>query len=508
MIDGDVAAMTTWDVEQLRAAVAVLDAVLDRLPVVRHRFDEVTRTVWAGAVWSGPAGLAAAGSLSRLSAAAASAGGDLEDSIGWLRRAASEAAEAQEVARRAAEVADRLRHGASSVAVGAVAAGDPDLAALELQLQDLQDRARQHAADAAAVATRAAEALSGLDAVADLAPTSWRGWTSGLPGRHLVEPPTMPTGAVPEDTAAWWSVLSPAQQWAAIARDPAAVGALPGVPAWARDRANRVLLAQAVATAGGAEHDTAIAVAREVSDREAAGEEVQLLELDVGAGLAALALGDLDTAESVGVLVPGVGTEVADDLDAVAEDADAVADAARAAAPGLAVATVAWLGYRTPPGVVSAAVRPRYARDGGRALDTTLDGLAAARAVAGTPRPHTGVLGHSYGTKVVAAAAAEEGLLAADDVGLLGSPGVPGEADDLEVPEVFQATGADDWIRWPAAVFEALDAPGFQSAPSSPHYGAITLPVDEGAGHSDYYERGSATLTGIGERLAVGDRPG
>ncbi|WNV76223.1 alpha/beta hydrolase [Geodermatophilus sp. DSM 44513] len=489
MIDRDVAAMTTWDVGQLRAAVTVLDAVLDRLPAAHHRFDEVTRTVWSGAVWSGPTGLAAAGSLSRMSAVAHSAAGALEDSLGWLRRAVSAAAEAQEVACRAAEVAERLRHGKAAVTLGATGADGLDLAALSAQLEALQDRARQHAADASAAAAVAHETVPRLDAVADLAPTSWRGWTSGLPGRHLVEPPRMPTGAVPEDTAAWWSVMSPAQQLAAIARDPAAVGALAGVPAWARDRANRVLLAQAVAGGTGADADTATAIAHEIHDRETAGETVQLLELDVREGLVALAVGDLDTADSIALLVPGVGTDAVGDLDDLVEDVTAIGDAALSVDPHQSVAALAWLSYR-PPNADVGALRTDAAEKGGRALDRTVNGIAASRS--GAPA-RTTVVAHSYGTVATHWAAQQPGDLPVDNVVVIGSPGMPAAAAELEADQVYEASSLTD----PVVLSDWHGIPTYVDG-----FGAVELPVDWDTGHSEYLDPDRPTLTAVGEVVA------
>ncbi len=290
--------------------------------------------------------------------------------------------------------------------------------------------------------------------------------------------------------------MSSAQQLAAIARDPSAVGALSGIPAWARDRANRMVLARAMSIGDDAHAGTGRAVAQEISERETAGEQVQLLELDVEEGLVALALGDLDTADSIGLLVPGTGTDVASDLDAVADDAAAVGDAARAAAPGLAVATVAWLGYRTPPDLGRAG-NPfaGYARDGGRALNATLNGLASGRAVTPGGRPHVTVVGHSYGTVVIDRAADAPGRVAADDVVLLGSPGMENEAAELEVETVYEASAFGDPVS-------SLFGGWHGQRTDSFGYGAEELPTDWDMGHSDYYDCEYPTVNAIGEVLA------
>jgi hypothetical protein len=489
MSDSDVTGVCLWDVEGFRAAVSRLDAVVDRLPGVRQRFDDVVRALWSGDVWSGPSATAAAGALSRLSAVNAIGCADLDDSLRQLRLAVTEAAEAQEAALEAGGVAMSVNSGAWASVPPEL--DDPSGLLQAARLEAARDRARRHAADAVAAAERADEEVPDRDAITQPAPVSWRTWLDGVPGRHQVDVPLMPTAAVAADTAAWWSGMSPAQQWAAIARDPSAVGALPGVSAWARDRANRLVLARAMAIGDDASRDTATAVAQEIADRETAGEQVQLLELDVEEGLVALGLGDLDTAESIGVLVPGMDNDVASDLDGLADDANAVADAAQTAAPGLAVATVAWMSYRTPSGLKQAGRLPaEHARAGGRALDATLDGLAAAR-VTNTAR--VTVLAHSYGSVVTDRAVDEPGELAADAVVVLGSPGMNKDADEMEVDEVYEASSPRDLV----SQFQY-----FGNATWEDDFGAERLPTDWDTGHSDYYDTDRPTVAAMGEVMA------
>jgi hypothetical protein len=312
-----------------------------------------------------------------------------------------------------------------------------------------------------------------------------------------VEVPALPGGVPVGDVAAWWAALSAAEQEALLAADPGAVGSLDGVPAWARDRANRLLLDRAL-------HDPSLppdaaGVAALVQERiraeEAAGRTVQLQVLDLLGDRVVLSLGDLDTADAVALLVPGVLTTPQDDLGAMAGDARDVAAAAEAAAPATAVATVVWLGYRTPQTLQAMTGRTASGR-GGRSLASALDGLSAARAAAGRPPARTTVLAHSYGTVVVDEAADLPGRLAADAVVLLGSPGMAGDAAALEAPEVFDAGFLGDpvaqsgWFGMPAG---------------APAFGATELPTETWAGHSDYYDLDGPTLPAIGE-VVVGVR--
>ena len=183
-------------------------------------------------------------------------------------------------------------------------------------------------------------------------------------------------------------------------------GPLDGVPAWARDRANRRLLDRALArTPDAAAAATARAVADGSGRRRPPGGQVQLHLLDLEAEQVVLVLGDLDTAEAVGLLVPGITTRRRTTWRRLPGDARDVAAAARGAgARGVDVATAVWLGYATPGNSWDDHSRAP-AWQGGRALAAELAGLAAARTATGNPPPRTTVLAHSYGTVVVDEAA-------------------------------------------------------------------------------------------------------
>jgi hypothetical protein len=338
-------------------------------------------------------------------------------------------------------------------------------------------------ADAAGVAAVAAErALLPVGVVGITGPASFADLLERLPADVGV--PAAPAGRAPSGVAQWWASLSAAGQRVAIAADPERVGALDGVPAWARDRANRLLLDRALTDPDVPGAATAAAVAAEIGRQEAAGRQVQLWTLDLDDDLVALALGDLDTADAVGLLVPGILTTPEDDLTGLVVDAADVGDRAAAAAPGLAVATVAWLGYRTPQNLPSTVTRTA-ARRAGPVLDAALDGLAAARTALAEDAPRTTVLAHSYGTVVLDEAARADGRLAADAVVLLGSPGGAGTAAELEAPEVYDAWSALDpvsWVHW------------FGPDPQAPEFGATELPVGPGTLHWQYYDTDRPTL--------------
>jgi pimeloyl-ACP methyl ester carboxylesterase len=167
--------------------------------------------------------------------------------------------------------------------------------------------------------------------------------------------------------------------------------------------------------------------------------------------------------------------------------------ATRAAAPASAVATMVWLGYRTPSHLGQAVVRSSAER-GGPALAAALDGLEAARRAVAVPPARTTVVAHSYGTYVVDEAADEPGTLATDAVVLLGSPGMEGDAAALEAPAVFDAATPADLISW-ATWFG--DRHTWED-----DYGATELPTEASMGHSDYFDADFPTLAAMGEVVA------
>lgn len=469
-IDPRLLAVARWDVAALAGAVDLLDEVAAGLPLWRFRLETVGRALEAAEVWSGSAARVAATGVLGLSAAATAITAAFEQSLDAWRQLVREAGVA---AARAAAALDRP----ATDPVGAV----------------LADEALAAAGRAAAASDEAGTALAGLGVRHGLAPVRLGDLTARIPVLPL---PDLPVGATAEKRAAWWVGLSATTQRALIRRRPSLLGGLDGVPAWARDRANRLALTRALAV----DHPstTARAVAAEIAAQERAGRTVQLQLFDEPGQRVALVLGDLDTAETVALLVPGISTTPDDDLDSVTADVLRVLDATAGLPTAGEVAGVAWLGYRPPRGV--GVLMRTAARRGGPTLDGALDGQAAARAAVASVRARTTVLAHSYGTVVVDAAVDASGRLAADAVVLLGSPGMEPDRDPLqEVPEVHAASSPADPVTWPS---------WFGVHPTwGERYGSSVLPVDPGAGHSDYLDPGAATLAAVAEVVAGPEEP-
>ncbi|MFD2091666.1 alpha/beta hydrolase [Blastococcus deserti] len=500
------AAIAAWEVSGLRRAVRSLAAVADRLLPWRARLEGVARSLASGESWSGHAAGAAAAAAQELATVTWTVDAALEESLTAFERLAGEAVAAQVLAGEALALAaalpdgvdaalretDRLAAAAVALVPGATGASPgPAVAAARDALS--------HAAAASAAAERAGAALAAVGAGDAFPPGDFAALAARVPLADPVCLPPTPTGP-PEEVAAWWAALPLTAQLAALRAEPVALGGRDGLPAWARDLANRQLLSTALAspTTPPAAAATARVVARRIRAEEAAGRRVQLHLLDLTGDRAVLALGDLDTAGAIALLVPGIGNTPGDDLRGLVTDARAVADAARTADPRLPVATAVWLGYDTPGSprdVVSRA--PAWA--GGAALAASLAGLDAAREAVARPDARTTVLGHSYGTVVVDEAADVAGPLAADAVVLLGSPGVEDDAASLGVPEVYDAASPADLVAslgW------------FGRTTGSPAYGSTGLPVDADTGHSEYYDRDRPTLPAIGEVVAGVRTPG
>jgi hypothetical protein len=484
-------AVAGWDVASLRAGLRAVTALDEGFPAWRSRLDAVARELADGGSWSGPAADRAGDLILRLSSAAAALDSGFaasrEECAGLVR----EAATAADRAATALVLAREL-----PIALEAALADQDTLAALVDRLVfgpasvppavAMAQEALSAAAAAEAAAGRAEEVLTPRAATGPAA------WLDSLAGADPVCEP--PAGGDPAATARWWSALPVAAQLALVEARPRLVASSDGVPAWARDRANRHVLDQVLGDprADGDHRATARVVAEVLAAEEAAGRVAQLHLLDLAGDRVAVSFGDLDAVEAVALVVPGVGTSPTDDLAGVAGDARDLAAAARRADPEVTVAAMAWLGYRAPHSVPAALTRGAAGR-GGALLDAALAGLAVARTSAGAGPPRTTVVGHSYGTVVLDEAADRPGRLAADALVLLGSPGMEDDAASLEAPEVYDAASAADPISWSG---------WFGTETWAERFGSTGLPTDAGTGHSGYFDRDRPTLAAMGEVVA------
>lgn len=281
----------------------------------------------------------------------------------------------------------------------------------------------------------------------------------------------------PTEVAAAVAALGPGGLERLIASRPDLVGPVDGMPPTARYRANLVLaalLASAATDPGRRRSFLAL-----LAPDERTGRPRQILLIDGrGDGQVAEVFGDLDTAEAVAVMVPGMGSDLENFEATVRTPVASLADAA-----GPTTATVAWLGYDPPdgfgvgPGDQADLLRARAARRGGDALAQLMEGLAL------DPRRAVTLIGHSYGSTTVAAAVLAGSRV--DQVVALGSPGmlVDRAADFGRADVEFFTMAADGdviaHLGW------------FGRSPNRVGSGYTPLPSD-GRGHSAYLRPGSA----------------
>ncbi len=349
-------------------------------------------------------------------------------------------------------------------------------------------------------------------------------------------------GTDPAAVHGWWQGLSPDERDRLVTEHPEQIGERDGIPSVDRDRANRARLdgervrlgrlRMRLRPADGDDErervDAALA-GIDVLDHRLAVPGTLLLGFGTeGDGRAVVATGDPDRSDNVVTYVPGVGAR----LGAVGIDlarSDAMAGAAKVADPRATTAAVTWIGYPAPSGLLAAA-GDGAARAGGDALTRFQDGLRVTGR--GEPARLT-VLGHSYGSLVAGHAAATGGL-SADELVLVGSPGVGTRRDvaDLRThPEhVWATVAANDPINHvPGASAAGTSAPfpatrqiAHGADPTDPAFGARVFPsapgtpgpladdpatvADESSpttAHGQYWDPGSPSLESIG-RITVG----
>ncbi len=352
----------------------------------------------------------------------------------------------------------------------------------------------------------------------------------------LSSPPTA------QATAGWWRML-PVSSRASLARGaPELVGNLDGVPTAVRDRANREFLdatvdslAAQIDQLGRAERADAekrLHMLQEIQESliTKSGEPARsLLSVDTAwPGRAAVVIGDLQTADYVSFMVPGMfftvdgqmvdWTVISQDLHA--EQVDWVATLGRTD-PELrdaTVATVSWIGYQTP-GVLDIASLD-LAKDGAVFLSDAVAGVQQTRV---GDEPYVSLITHSYGSTATMIALAD-GELAVDSLVIIGSPGSAAQSvDDLGMT-------ADTVFVGEAAWDPVVDTAFFGSDPGAASFGASAMSVDGGidpitgtaltaaTGHLGYFDPGTEAMrnmalvglgrgelvTGIAEDAPVG----
>ncbi|MFJ7247395.1 alpha/beta hydrolase [Kitasatospora sp. NPDC098652] len=374
-------------------------------------------------------------------------------------------------------------------------------------------------------------------------------------------------GTDPNSVKAWWNSLTDDQQHRMILNHPDQIGNLDGIPAAARNDANRTNLKNLIqdrqrqlADLGPepkqylgyvkgepvtnpeyekwkAKHDALkekLDGFQSIQDRldgkkdEGAGgpnSDPPLLLLgigDQGQGRAIVSWGDPDKARNVSSLVPGLNSTMAgvgggDAMTAKRIYDSAVSSAGKNETPS--VASVFWLGYDAPQLDGDSVTAKDRAVAGGADYNKFLAGLRATHE--GAPA-HMTAQGHSYGSLVVGQATQHPGGLAADDIILVGSPGVGvDKASQLGVgaDHVYVGAAKNDPVAnapspgmiggWGAFIYEEMNHTGKQSwfgaDPASGDFGGQRFSVADGTitdSHDNYFGKhgaGGDSLPNIGK---------
>lgn len=228
-------------------------------------------------------------------------------------------------------------------------------------------------------------------------------------------------------------------------------------------------------------------------------------------GHAAVSINNPDTAKRDATFIPGTGQDLTR-FDASAMKSERMLSATLAADKSLHpqdVSVTTWMGYDRPMSLIDAA-STSYARNGAAALDDFQAGIRASHndAVTGGPSLNT-VIGHSYGSTELGAAATGGHHLDANNVIAVGSPGVlAGHASDLNLDpgaHVFATRAQNDVIGVVTGMTLGPD-------PMSSKFGGIPFEAAPGPGwplglptvaaHSSYWDPGNPALDNMGRIIA------
>lgn len=474
----------------LDKAAARWQSAAGRLGQIAQEFSAQTAPLFTTS-WAGQAADAASTSLSALLRQLTAAAADMEAMAAVYRDAAMGVAGAQALLKAAQDLA-----GANGLAIGpagAVSVAVPALpgpvkrgAEQEIDFSKPPPAAGQVATLAAEALRLAGEVDSQVTAlIARLpGPGSAVAAVSGLAvkiGREMTPAP----GMTPIQISEWWAALGTAGQQQLIHEFPAQIGWMNGLPAAARDEANRLAATEQEASLqrdlvqlrahqpapivfvgtdeGYVTNPASEQWSAQVSEIENQLSGISVLERTLarggkggvppayllgfsasGNGRAIVAYGNPDTATTTVTYVPGVGST----LGMSGSDGDhaiVLWQQAHKLDPDQSVSSIYWLDYDAPQihsiadYLNLASTGPAVA--GGHALAGFQSGLAAAHS-AGTP-DRTVLVGHSYGSLVVGEATANDGVRPSDII-LVGSPGVGvNSASDLGISPDHVWAGAN-----------------------------------------------------------------
>ncbi|GGU44063.1 alpha/beta hydrolase [Streptomyces lavendofoliae] len=318
-------------------------------------------------------------------------------------------------------------------------------------------------------------------------------------GRHLGD--AIPADASPAELRAWWDALPEEQRREYIDIAPDLIGGLDGIPATDRDEANRTwlpLLIDELSRQGGSETELNGLRMLQAKLNEPSRIPMFLLGVgDEGNGRAIVSYGNPDTARHVSAYVPGLGTKLDDgDFQDTLKRARDTAMGARQIDPSSAA--ILWLGYDAPQHID--VMTEGDAERGAPAYNAFMSGLEATNEHGDA---HFTAIGHSYGSLTVGTAAKQPGgIPGADDIILLGSPGVGVQrAGELGVGEEHVFVGASD--HDPVTHLPARDEMAF----GGPAGALFTRDLIDAGNDDVYFGKDPASRAFGAQRFMVDDGP-
>jgi hypothetical protein len=536
-----VAALLAWRPDRLRE---VADALVSR----RRALLSLQDAMDAGAVpsaWAGEAATAARDDQRAIRL-------ELNDRVAGVAAAVEAFDTGAEAVARARDLLedalDRARREGFTVdrATGGAADGRPvsddqhesaDRARVRAEIADQVEqalRAADHAdSELAAAVERVAREVDG--GAGDLAAAGVLGVRAGR--RALLLPPR---AGRPGDFAAWFAGLTDEEQLLVIARHPRWVGNVDGIPGWARHRANQnlvddhrarlearlaaappkpfavppgALLAWRAAYGHLEDKLAGLDAIESLLAQPPGGRQLLLLDVTGSHGLkAAVAVGDVDSADHVTVVAPGLGSTVAGSLATYHKRVANLVEQARrfgdVNGDGVrdTFAGVFWMGYEAPQldetliDLDRTVLDDGLARAGAEDLAAFYRGLDALRA----DDPHLTAVGHSYGSLTTGLALQES--TGVDEAVFTGSPGLgTSSLGDLDVPEghAFHLEARDDAVgdvAWFGRDPSLLD--GMRHLSTDDHVDAEGETWSEVRGHMSYYVPDSTSQLNIAAVVA------
>ncbi|MFD7161953.1 alpha/beta hydrolase [Streptomyces violascens] len=319
--------------------------------------------------------------------------------------------------------------------------------------------------------------------------------------------------ATAQQLAQFFGSLAPTEQSTLARQYPLVVGNLNGAPVPLRYEANRVALTEARAV----EEKRMVDARLSADGRQDAGRRMhrfdsllddgrQILAFDPSdTGRVAEVFGDLDHADRVSVIVPGVDTDVLTfektnkKNTAPVGMAQSLYAAERAAAPSTRTAVIAWADYTAPAGLGMDAAIGRLAEDGAVRLSAMVGALPGKSSVE--------LFCHSYGS-VVCGVSTRRLPPRVDDIAVAGSPGMRvRNAAQLDTSaRIWAMRDKDDWIQ--DVPYLDVAGLGHGADPVSAAFGARRLSAAGAVGHPGYFEPGTKSLAnfaaiGVGAYRAV-----